>query len=32
MHVDIELYRRELRLRDSPRLALSCIDIAPEDV
>ncbi|HLE22774.1 MAG TPA: alpha/beta fold hydrolase, partial [Anaerolineales bacterium] len=31
MQVDIELYRRELRLEDGPRLALSCIDIAPED-
>lgn len=30
MHVDIELYRRELLLGDRPRLALSCIDIAPE--
>ena len=30
MHVDIELYRREVRLGDGRRLALSAIDISPE--
>jgi long-chain acyl-CoA synthetase len=31
MHVDVELYRREIQILDRPRVALSCIDIAPED-
>jgi long-chain acyl-CoA synthetase len=31
MVVDIELYRREVQLEQRPRLALSCVDIAPED-
>ena len=30
MHVDIELYRRELRLGDGRRLTLSAIDLSPE--
>jgi len=31
MQVDIELYRREVPVGESPRLALSAIDLAPED-
>jgi len=30
LHVDIELYRRELRLGDGRRLTLSAIDLSPE--